>query len=222
MRTLKNAVATIAGALAVALLIAPSFAEEPKTNESAAASPAAGSMNDQEMMAKMTEMAKLNENHKLLASLDGTWKYTVKFWMNGDPTTKPDESKGTATRKSVMGGRFVMMDVKGKMEMPGPDGKMKQFEFMGHGTEGYDNVKQKFVSTWFDNMGTGIMMADGTYDEGSKSLTYTGEYEGLPGMKQKIREVVKLTDKNHMVLEWYETRGDKEVKTMEIDYTRQT
>jgi hypothetical protein len=42
----------------------------------------------------------------------------------------------------------------------------------------------------------------------------------MPGMKQKMREVVKMDDKDHMTLEWYETRGSQEVKTMEIDYTR--
>ncbi|CAN5442686.1 hypothetical protein BH18VER2_BH18VER2_03870 [soil metagenome] len=94
-------------------------------------------------------------------------------------------------------------------------------EFLGHSMEGYDNVKQKFVNTWMDNMGTGIMMTEGTYDEATKTFTYTGEFEPMPGMKQKVREVVKLTDKNHMVLEWYEDRGGKEVKTMEIGYTRQ-
>ena len=46
------------------------------------------------MMKQMTEMAKLNENHKLLADLDGTWNYTVKMWMSGDPSSKPQESKG--------------------------------------------------------------------------------------------------------------------------------
>lgn len=92
-------------------------------------------------------------------------------------------------------------------------------EFLGHSMEGYD--KQKFVNTWMDNMGTGIMMTEGTYDEATKTFTYTGEFEPMPGMKQKVREVVKLTDKNHMVLEWYEDRGGKEVKTMEIGYTRQ-
>src|SRR5882762_3912492 len=40
----------------------------------------------QKMMQQMMEMSKLNENHKLLASLDGTWTYTVKMWMTGDPT----------------------------------------------------------------------------------------------------------------------------------------
>jgi hypothetical protein len=39
-------------------------------------------------------------------------------------------------------------------------------------------------------------------------------------MKQKIREVVKLTDKDHMNFEWYEDRGGKEAKTLEINYTR--
>ena len=62
-------------------------------------------------MKQMMEMSKLNENHKLLTDLDGNWNYTIKFWMNPDPNAPPQQSKGTATRKSVMGGRFVMMDV---------------------------------------------------------------------------------------------------------------
>ena len=52
----------------------PTFAEEAKASD-AAASP---QMSDAEMMAKMTELSKLNENHKLLAQLAGTWTYTVK------------------------------------------------------------------------------------------------------------------------------------------------
>ena len=180
----------------------------------------AGIPNDAEMMKQMMEMAKLNENHKLLSSMDGSWSYKVKFWMNGDPNSKPEESTGTAVRKSVMGGRFTMMDVTGKMKMPGADGKMKDFEFKGQGTDGYDNAKKKFVGTWMDNMGTGIMMSEGDYDPSTKTFNYTGEYQMAPGMKQQIREVVKLTDKDHMTFEWYENHGGKEVKTMEINYTR--
>ena len=77
----------------------------------------------QKMMEQMMEMSKLNENHKLLSSGDGTWDYIVKMWMDGDTSKKPQESKGTAVRKSIMDGRFVEMDVTGKMQMPGPDGK---------------------------------------------------------------------------------------------------
>jgi len=174
----------------------------------------------EKMMKQMTEMAKLNENHKLLASLDGTWNCTVKMWMDGDTSKKPDLSKSTAVRKSIMDGRYVVMDVTGKMEMPSPDGKKKEMTFKGQGTEGYDNVKKKFVGTWVDSMGTGIMMSEGDYDPATKTFTYTGEFEMMPGMKQKIRETLKLTDKDHMDFEWYEDRGGKEMKTMEINYTR--
>jgi hypothetical protein len=69
-------------------------------------------------------------------------------------------------------------------------------------------------------MGTGIMLSEGDYDAASKSLTYRTESEMMPGMKTKIREVIKITDKNHRTFEFYEDRGGTEVKTMEIKYTR--
>ena len=76
-----------------------------------------------------------------------------------------------------MGGRYCMMDVTGKIKMPGADGKLQDFEFKGHGMEGYDNAKKKFVGTWIDNMGTGIMMSEGDYDPSSKTFTYRSEME---------------------------------------------
>jgi len=194
-------------------------ATTPTTTESSpAASP--GQPNEAELMKQMTEMSKLNENHKLLASLSGNWTFKVKFWMNPNPGAPPQESSGTGTRKSMMDGRYFVMDVTGKMQMPGPDGKMKDVTFKGQGIEGYDNVKKKFVGSWIDNMGTGIELSEGTYDGATKTFTYTSEVEVIPGMKTPIREVLKLTDKDHMMLEWYETQGGQERKTMEIAYTR--
>jgi hypothetical protein len=187
---------------------------------SAAVAPAASAPSEAEMMKQMMELSKMNENHKLLSSLDGNWTYTIKMWMNPDPNAKPQESKGTATRKSVMGGRYVMMDVSGKFQMPGEDGKMKEAQFKGMGLEGYDNVKKKFVGSWIDNMGTGIMFSEGDYDAATKTFTYTSEMEPMPGMKSQVREVLKMTDTNHMMLEWYENQGGQEKKTMEIAYTR--
>jgi Protein of unknown function (DUF1579) len=213
----------LAAALITIPCIAPGQETSPPASAAVTTSPMAapaGSPNEAEMMKQMMELAKLNENHKMLGDLAGTWTYTVKFWMNPDPNAKPQESKGTAVRKSMMDGRFFVMDVTGKMEMPGPDGKKKEMTFKGMGVEGYDNVKKKFVGTWVDNMGTGIMMSEGTYDPATKTLTYTGEYEGIPGMKQKIREVVKIVDKDHHTFESYEDRGGQEAKTMEIAYTR--
>jgi hypothetical protein len=209
-----------------ASIVSSSFGQGESASPSAASTSvatepvAAPQMSEAEMMKQMMEMSKINDNHKLLTSLDGTWNFTNKMWMDGNTANKPQESKGTAVRKSIMGGRYVVMDVNGKMQMPGADGKPKDFDFKGQGTEGYDNVKKKFVATWVDNMGTGIMTTEGDYDPATKTMTSTGEIEMIPGMKQHIREVIKLADKDHMSFEWYETRGPQEVKTMEIDYTR--
>jgi Protein of unknown function (DUF1579) len=173
-------------------------------------------------MQKMMEMSKLNENHKLLSSLDGNWDYAIKFWMNPDPKAPPQESTGTATRKTIMDGRYVTMDVSGNMKMPDETGNMKDVEFKGMGLEGYDNVKKKFVASWIDNMGTGIEFSEGKYDPATKTFTYSMEMEPMPGMKTKVREVIKIVDDSHMMLEWYETQHGKEKKTMEINYTKKS
>jgi hypothetical protein len=196
----------------------PSTTSAPAAAGAPGGQPSASDM--QKMMAQMMELSKTNENHKLLASLDGNWNYKIKFWMNPDSNAKPQESSGTATRKSIMNGRYVVMDVNGKMQMPGADGKMKDVDFKGMGLEGYDNVKKKFVASWVDNMGTGIEFSEGTYDPATKSLIYTAEVEPVPGMKTPVREVIKIADNDHMSLEWYENQGGQEKKTMEIAYTR--
>jgi Protein of unknown function (DUF1579) len=200
-------------------LVFPSLAQDtsaPKTE-----SKPGGQPDDAQMMAAMVELAKPGENHKLLESLAGTWTYTGKFWMNPDPNAPPMESPGKTVRKSIMGGRYVQADHSGKMQMPGPDGKMMDADFKGMEIAGYDNVKKKFVSSWVDNMGTSIVQSEGSYDPETKTLTYTSEYEPMPGMKTKTRGLLKITDNDHHTMEYYEDRGGKEVKVMEIAYTRQ-
>src|ERR1051326_8655283 len=209
MKSLRTILAAFS---VVALITAPTRGQTPGPSTSPAAS--SSQPNEADMMKQMIEMSKLNENHKLLTDSLGTWSYTVKMWMNGDSSSKPDISKGTATRKAMMDGRYVVMDVTGKMDMPGPDGKTKSMTFKGHGIEGYDNVKKKFVGTWMDNMGTGIMISEGDYDQATKTFTYNSEMEPMPGMKTAVREVLKMTDKDHMTFEWYENRGGQETKTM--------
>jgi hypothetical protein len=207
-------------ALAAALIVTSVSAQQPKTDPPQTPAPATGAPNDKEMMAKMMELAKPGENHKLLGELAGSWNYKVKFWMA--PDAPPSEATGIAERKALsgFGGRFYEMNVKGMMEMPGADGKMTKVEFHGMSLEAYDNVKQKFTSTWIDNMGTGIMMSEGTYDPSAKSFTFNADMEPVPGMKTKVREVITVADKDHHKFEWYEDRGGQDVKTMEINYTR--
>ena len=172
----------------------------------------------QKMMEMMMEMGKVGENHKVLAELAGNWTYTAKMWM--DPAGKPQESKGTSTRKAIMDGRYFIAEHTGKFKMPGTDGKMKDMNFKGMAIEGYDNAKKKFVSSWVDNMSTMIMNTEGTYDAATKTFTYNAECEMMPGKMTKIREVIKVVDKDHHIFEWYDNSQGPEAKTMEIAYTR--
>src|ERR1043166_1553660 len=119
-----------------------------------------------------------------------------------------------------MGGRYFISEVKGKMQMPGADGKMVDTDFLGMATEGFDNAKKKFLASWIDTMGTGIMASEGTYDPATKTLTYWSEVEMIPGTKTKMRQAIHMTDKDHRTSEFFEDRGGTEVKTMEITYTR--
>jgi hypothetical protein len=172
-----------------------------------------------EMMARMMELGKPGAQHKLLAQRVGTWDYKLKFSMvPGTPLA--EAGHGTAVCTSLMDGRYFSMDVTGKMQMPGADGKMTDADFKGMSLDGYDNMKQKFVSAWIDNTGTSIQFSQGTYDQATKSFTYLFDIEVMPGKMSKARQVVQMLDADHEQMDWYESHAGKEVKTLEIDYTR--
>ena len=198
-------------------LSTPCFAQD-----SAAPKPDAKAdwMSDPQMMATIMAMASPGENHKILEATTGSWIYKGKWWMH--PDAPPLEYSGTTTTKSLMDGRYFASEHSGKMSMPGPDGKMMEMEYKGLATEGYDNVKKKFIASWIDNMGTGIMFMEGTYDPAAKTVTYLGEEEPIPGTKFKVRQKVTYTDKDHHTMEFYEVHDGAETKVMAIEYARST
>jgi hypothetical protein len=204
--------------LAATWLGASAFAQD-KPSAPAETKAAATSQPSAEDMARMMDLSRPGENHKVLANFAGNWNFKTTFWMA--PGAPPTESTGSATCKPLMGGRYYLSEANGKFEMPGPDGKMQATDFKGMEIAGYDNVKQKFVSSWIDNMGTSIVILEGTYDPATKTFTYLTEEEMMPGVKTKARELIKFVDHDHYVLEWYEDHGGEQSKTMEIDYVRQ-
>lgn len=226
MKTFLNALIILFAIASVALAQTPSASPKaPATSSPAttttASSPAtttSAQPNDAEMMKQMMELAKLNENHKLLGEFVGNWSYAMKMWMA--PGAPPSESKGSAVCKAIMDGRYFVSENNGTFKMPGPDGKTKEMNFKGIATDAYDNVKKKFVSSWLDNMGTGIYLSEGTYDAVTKTFTYTSEMEMVPGAKSKVRQTIKVTDADHRTFEFFEDRGTGETKTMEINFTR--
>jgi hypothetical protein len=155
--------------------------------------------------------AKTGPQHKLLESMAGSWTYTSKMWL--EPGKDPVESKGTAERKMILDGRYLADHVQGEMF-----GK----EFRGYGLTGYDNNQQKYVGVWVDGMSTGIAQSVGTADESGKVITFTREdYDPVEKAKVKSRDVTRVLSDDKHVMEMYKVLPDgKEVKMMEITFTR--
>jgi len=192
----------------------PPQKEEAKKPDAPAAGQREMSPEMQEMMKKWAEYATPGEAHKRLGDMVGKWEYKIRWWMN--PEAPPEESQGTAEMKWIFDGRYIAQVAKGPAE--GPEGK----PFEGHGLYGYDNGKKQYFSTWYDNMGTGIMIGWGTYDEASKSMKMGGEdLDPMSGKMKKWRSACRTDTKDKFVYEMFVTGPDgKEYKEMELTYTR--
>src|SRR3990172_9337774 len=149
--------------------------------------------------------------HTKLKAFEGSWTTVTKSWH--DPAEPPMESKGAREAKWIMDGRFLEEHYTGEfMGMP----------FHGMGIAGYDNVLKKYVTSWIDNMGTGIMLFTGTADGSGKTFNYTGEYaDPMTGKMTKMRSVSRVVDDKTFVFEMYGPGEDgKEMKMMEITHTK--
>jgi hypothetical protein len=152
-----------------------------------------------------------SDAHKLMATWNGTWNAEVTSWMK--PGAPPMTSKGKMVNKTVFNGLYQQSSFSGDMMgMP----------FQGASTTGYDNHKKVFVSSWIDNMGSGIMHMEGPWDDASKSMTMTGKMVN-PGTGEECsyRQVMKIVDDKTQVMEMYGPDEEgKEFKVMEIKYTK--
>ena len=126
------------------------------------------------------------------------------------------ESTGTAEYEWILGGRYVLEKVRGNPETEG------QTPFEGMGVHGYDNLKQKYVAMWIDNMMTGLFTSEGTCDASGKIITLLGEdTDPTTGKAMQIRSVLRIVDDNKWVSETYCQGPDgKEFMAVELTYTR--
>ena len=182
------------------------------------------SSNGDDTFNQMIDYSRPGKYHQLLADLVGTWTFKGRhFSGNPDSNKVVFQFNGTVVRKSFANGRFFIVNTtgNGKLQMPIQNGKMKEVSLQGIITEGYDNVKNKFVQTEISNhLGSDIAFFEGNYDSTTKTITFNGENELVPGMKTKVRELFIILDKNHYTLEYYDDQNGKYVKATEVNYTR--
>ena len=165
------------------------------TTALAADAPKGPSADQQAMMDKMTKAATPGPQHEMFKKMAGDWTTKVKYQM--DPSQPAQESQGASTITTLMDGRYCQEVATGQM-MGQP--------FNGMGITGYDNVMGKYVSTWIDNMGTGIMTSTGTADASGKVITWNGTMsDPVTGKPSKERMVETIVDDSHYTLEMYGT-----------------
>jgi uncharacterized protein DUF1579 len=198
----------ICGLLGCCLAVTGGFAADAKAPAAKpAAKPAAPS--EQDMMAAMIKAGTPGPQHEALKAMAGSWKAQVKSWMGPG---EPQVSEGTSELSVILGGRFL------KDEFHGTFGGQP---FEGYGLTGYDNMKKMYVGTWVDSFGTTISSMSGKMDAAGKVLTMHGTYEDpLTHKKSHVRYVTKIVDANNHVFEMYGDSTGKEMKQMEITYTR--
>jgi len=148
--------------------------------------------------------------HEMMAKAVGDWKSKNTFWM--DPAGEPMVSEGTATFEMILGGRYLKSTHKGEtMGMP----------MEGINIQCYDNATKEFTATWIDNMGTGISVSKGTYDEATKTINFTGTMvDPMSGKELDYRQTIQLPDDNHQVIEMFMNSNGKEYKSMMVELTR--
>jgi hypothetical protein len=181
---------------------------EPKPAGKDQAAPAEADMKD--VMKKWMEFATPGLGHKKLEPLVGKWDYQQKIWMQ--PDSPPTESSGKTEVRWIMGNRFVQMESTGKfLDKP----------FSSVWLLGFDNFKKKYVSCYFDNIGTGLYPAEGSAGPGDRAITlvghmddwYTGEHD------RAYTYVIRSVNKDKWTFEMTDLASG--AKSMEVAYNRQ-
>ena len=166
--------------------------------------------NQDEMMKKWMDYMTPGDIHEMMAKSVGEWTYVSKWW--DDPSASPTVSQGRAVYEMIFGGRYLKCVNYGEvMGMP----------FEGMNILAYDKAMNEFFSFWIDNIGTGMTMARGKYDEKTKVCSMKGTMvDPMSGKEVEYRQTMKFINDNNQLFEMYMISDGKEVKNMELAFTR--
>lgn len=166
-------------------------------------------------MAEWARTATPNEHHARLEESVGTWDVDSKYWMA--PGTPPQETTAESTIESILGGRYILEHYTGSVHMPG----MEPQPFNGMGLFGYDVAKEQYVGVWADTMSTAPMMTTGQYDESTRTITLSCEFDCPMQGPSTMKMTHKQVGPDRFIVTGYQTpQGGEEAKVMELTYNR--
>ncbi|MBS0265264.1 MAG: DUF1579 domain-containing protein [Planctomycetes bacterium] len=150
------------------------------------------------------EAPKPGPEHQKLHEMVGDWDTVMD--VGGQ------KSKGKVTYKSICGGFWVASDF---------EADLFGTKFEGHGVDGYDVTKKKYVGLWVDSMITTPLTLEGDFDTKANQLVMTGTGPGPDGKPQKFRSTTEFKTKDLVIFKMYETPADGVEKLgFTIEYTR--
>lgn len=166
----------------------------------------------QKMMAEWMKIAAPGPSHDLLKKMEGEWTVASKSWMAPDQPPM-DSPPGLSKNELVFKGRYLRTEHSGEiMGMP----------FHGLGYLGFDNFRQQYWMTWFDDMGTALLAAYGTISPDGTELTLLGKSDDpMSGEKDKdTKYYYKFVDDKTMIFEIWDVTPGSNFKFMEMTYTK--
>ncbi|MBL9141516.1 MAG: DUF1579 domain-containing protein [Phycisphaerae bacterium] len=183
-----------------------------KAKDAAPEMPAVPGMSAEDMQACMEASIPGAMQARLCEDV-GEWTGKHTMWMS--PEAPPSTTDAKYTISSMLDGRFVRCDMSSEMPGAGP--------FHGFGLTGFDNVSQKFQSTWVDSYGTGMMWGTGTLSADGKTLTFEYTYNCPINKKpMTMRQVERRTGTDTRTMEMWAPAPEtgKPYKMLEGTYTR--
>ncbi len=150
--------------------------------------------------------------HAFTKSGSGNWDVKQKMWHK--PGAPPMEATGKMVAQAVMNGIGLAYEYTGDKQ-----GEMPIFR--GYGFTTWIPAKKHYESVWFDVFSYGGMTrSTGTWDEKTKTLTEAMSGPGPDGKPVNFKVVTVYPNNDGHTQTFFMKKDGKEMKTMELVYTR--
>jgi hypothetical protein len=168
---------------------------------------------DDDIMGRWMQTMKPGPAHARLKELLG--KYDTVMRLQMDPSQPAMELKGTGEFSWFAEGKWLQLEWTGTM-MNGQPGSILWML-------GYDNFKERYVTTMVDSMQTCMNSAFGHFDQSGDNLILWGTIDepGTPEQDKQCKYVYRGFGKDKFVFEVHDMMiGESNTKVVEIEYTR--
>lgn len=164
-------------------------------------------------IARWMQTCKPSAAHERLKELLGNYDTVMRLQM--DPSKPPMELKGSGEFSWLAEGKWIQLKWTGTM-MSGKPGSVLW-------VLGYDNFKERYVTTMVDSMQTTMNTASGHFDKSGDNLILWGTIDepGTPEQDKEVKYVYRGFGKDKFMFEVHDMMiGEENTKVVEIEYTR--